>query len=181
MDINALDQIDQDVKDGKIQGNTLTFPSLTGNAFFYWIDLKNAGNNSFLEICLALEDNPMTRKTFSLWLPQPGSNDNAKFMAMQRIYNSVFAACKKDSKSTKISDVFNGLQKLFETKSILVSFNLQERKSFSEKTGKEYVNQDLEALTHLGFGNPIPRPQKQEARPAPAIEPNWGNDSDIPF
>lgn len=181
MDINALDQIDQDVKEGKIQGNTLAFPSLTGNAYFYWIELKNVGNNSFLEICLALEDNTMARKTFSLWLPQHSSNPNAKFMAMQRVYNTVFSACKKDSKSAKLSDVYNGLQKLFETKSILVSFALQERKSFSERTGKEYTNQDLESMTHIGFGSPIEKPQKQEQRQPPVIEQNWGNDNDIPF
>jgi len=179
MDINELDQIDGDVKEGKIQGNTLAFPSLTGKAFFYWIDIKNTGTNSFLEVCLALEDNPMTKKVFSLWLPQPHSNDNAKYMAMQRVYNTVFAACKKNPKDIKLSDVYNGLQKLFETKSLLVSFSLNERKSFSEKTGKEYVNQDLESLTHVGFGDPLPRPPKPEERPAP--QSTWENNDDIPF
>jgi hypothetical protein len=177
--LDHLDRIDEDVKEGKIQGNSYSFPVLTGQAYLYDIGIRNSGGSTFLEIALSLKDNPMCRKTFSLWLPSPSSNANAQFMAMQRLYSTLFAAAKKQPKDIKFSALYNQLEKVFEEKSILVEFVLKERKSFSDKTGKEFVNQDLESLTFVSMGPKIEKPAKPETKPQ-ASSANWGNE-EVPF
>ena len=136
------EQLDTDVQEGKISGVT-TWP-LEGQAEVKDVraDYKDGKQYFFIKLI----GDKGTRE-FAIRIPGPNDKEAAKFMAMQKIYGTIYALGGSTPGKTGVQAAFEAARdSIGET----VAFRLEEYTSFSEKHGREFTNQSLAGLSLLG-------------------------------
>jgi hypothetical protein len=140
----AAEQLDTDVQDGKITG-IVTWP-LEGQAELKEVRADYKDGKQFFFIKLIGDKG--TRE-FAIKIPAPADKDAAKFMAMQKIYGTIFAVGGSIPGKTGVEDAFNAARDAI---GATVAYRLEEYTSFSEKHGKEFTNQSLAGLSLVATG-----------------------------
>jgi hypothetical protein len=177
MDIFATaDKIDNLVKEGAITGRA-NFPE-KGTAILFAVETKSNAGQNFITFHLAEHSNTSLRGVFDVRIPLPTDKEAGQFLGMQRLYATLHASCKKNPKSDKVSDVYRGLESFLQKQHMHVEYEIQNRESFSQSTGKTYTNQDLVSLKHIavvphtGLTKPAPKAAAHSASGS-----SWGQSS----
>jgi hypothetical protein len=139
-----VEQLDTDVQDGKISG-IVTWP-LEGHAELKDVraDYKDGKQYFFIKLI----GDKGTRE-FAIKIPAPADKDAAKFMAMQKIYGTIFAVGGVVPGKTGVGEAFKAAHDAI---GATVAYRLEEYTSFSEKHGKEFTNQALAGLAIVEAG-----------------------------
>lgn len=140
MSLESLNEINSGVQNGEISGFA-QWP-MEGTCCVESVDLITKNGSQYFAFRLVGDRG---KREFLVRIPNKSDKDSAKFMGMQKIYNTLYAFGSKVGEDIP--------QKAFErAKKVCAkygkfNFVLAEYNSFSEKTGKTFKNQSLESLT----------------------------------
>jgi hypothetical protein len=176
---NDIQTIDQQVKSGELDmSGRLQLPK-SGIAILFHCDLENKDGRNYFGFYLTNDDATDFRK-FEIRCPLGSDQDNAKYMAMQNIYNTLFGAMKQDPKTVMIDKCYNTLTEYLKTKSIKVNFECEETKYIAQKgrkAGEEVSATFLRKLTAVAGIQKVQIEIKKKESSA------WNDDSEetVPF
>lgn len=142
-------QIERKVAAGEI-GGAVSWP-LEGEATLLEVGSEYKKGNPY--ITFKMRHPVKGTQTFLVRIPTANDKDGAKFMAMQRIYATVYAAADVTAGSKTPEETFNILSEDLKSGEITVKYVLSEYTTISQQTGKEFVNQSLESLTPIDSGD----------------------------
>jgi hypothetical protein len=163
-----VDKIDQRVKAGEITGR-VEFPE-KGEAILFAVETRSNSGQNFITFHLALADNLSARGAFDVRLPLPTDKDAGQYLGMQRVYNTLHACGKKNPKIDSTGSVYTALENFLGKNSMRVGFEIENRVQWSERHAKNFTNQDLKALHHIGV---VPHVGLQAPKPK-AAQPAYG-------
>lgn len=136
-------QINAKVVSGEL-GGAVTWP-LNGRAVLVEVKAEYKKGNPYIAFRLMHEEKGA--QSFLVRLPNASDKDTAKFMSMQRLYATLYAAAKVPAGSKDPEPVFNALvEDIHQNGDLLVDYTLSEYETVSQQTGKTFINQSLESL-----------------------------------
>ena len=152
--LSDIDELDAGVKSGEIQGFS-DFPE-KGVGFVYNVEAVTKNGKNFVAVSMALESNPLTRKTFELWVAKKGSDkDTACYFSTKRLHDALWPIASKNPETDKFSVVWATLADRLGKGSIKAEFEVTNETFFNSRTGKDSKNQKLQSLKFLGKGEKI--------------------------
>lgn len=139
---SELNEIENKIESGEITGFT-KWSRLEGECDIVSVGIKQTDQGkSFLEFVLKGKEG---QNSFGLRIPSASEKGNAIFMAIENIKRCLFL---EYGTFDKIENALKFMQETIQKHgSIPVSYKLREYESMSQKDGKMYTNQSLDAIS----------------------------------
>lgn len=173
--LSEVSQIDQSVKSGELnQAGMLPMPP-SGEAILFHVDTDNREGRNYIQFFLTLPGSRDYRR-WDVRCPSAGDADNAKWMGMQNIYNTLFGVLKRDPKSMLVDKCFEELQAKLKESSVKISYVTEETSYIGQRgknAGKEVKSAFLRSITGLAMVPKVTIDVKPKAEPQ-ASQSNWG-------
>lgn len=177
--LREVSQIDQSVKSGELnQAGMLQMPA-TGEAILFALETDNREGRNYLQFYMTLPGSRDYRR-WDVRCPSSGDPDNAKWMGMQNIYNTLFGVLKRDPKSMLVDKCFEEIIERLKTNSIKISYTTEETSYIGQRgarAGKEVKSTFLRTITGVSM---IPKIdiviKPKETQPAQSSS-SWGQPS----
>jgi hypothetical protein len=173
--LSEVSQIDQSVKSGELnQSGMLPMPAV-GEAILFAVEADNREGRNYLQFYMTLPGSTDYRR-WDVRCPSTGDADNAKWMGMQNIYNTLFGVMKRDPKAMLVDKCFEELTNALKEKSIRIQYTTEETTYIGQKgknAGKEVKSSFLRTITGISMVAKVSMDIKPKT-PPPAANSNWG-------
>lgn len=154
---NEIQDIDNKVKSGELDiSGRLQLPN-SGDAILFHVEIENKEGRNYILFYFTNEECVDYRK-YEIRCPIASDSDNAKYMGMQNIYNTLFGAMNLDPKTIKVDACYDKVSTLLKGKSIKIKYECEETKYIAQRgarQGKEVSSVFLRKITAIAATNKV--------------------------